>query len=488
MQKRISAKRSAALAAACLLASAILLLLCSQCSPLYPANVWGDANCLLTVGRVMREGGVVYRDVYEQKGPTLYLIHLPAACIADGSFLGVYLLEALSFAAVLFLACCLAMRRAPVWAAFADAVLVGACVLVGRSFSCGDSAEEFCLPFLMAALVIAYREYGENKGPMRPKALFLCGLMGGMVATIKFTVLGRCVGLCAAEGVLALRSGGIRRALLSAGVFLAGMLLPIAAWCGYFAANGALGDFFTAYIYNNILLYSDGARTMMDVVRDVWAMLRDNFLWVLLAGVGKIAFLLDRRESMQLKLCVMAMGAGAFAAVFLLGRTWFYSPLALSVFAFVWACSFADWDQKRLAGKLRVFGAAASCALALAVAALLTPNAYLRGMPYEQLAQARLAAFVHPGATVLQYSHLDDGLYLASGTLPTDRYFCRLNVNLEEMDAALDRQVQEAGPDYVLVSWRQLPKQFDRYQLIAEDAGYDDLGRLNKPLYLYRRK
>ena len=47
----------------CLIASGILLALCSQCSPLYPINVWGDANCLLTVGRVMRAGGVVYRDI-----------------------------------------------------------------------------------------------------------------------------------------------------------------------------------------------------------------------------------------------------------------------------------------------------------------------------------------------------------------------------------------------------------------------------------------
>ena len=318
----------------CVLAAALLLLLCSQCSPLYPINVWGDANCLLTVGRVMREGGVVYRDIYEQKGPTLYLIHALAACISDTSFLGVYVLEVISFAAVLYMASRMAMRKRGAWAACCDAVLIGACVLVGSAFSRGDSAEEFCLPILMGALCLAMRHYGEKDGPMDLRALFVCGLLAGVVATIKFTILGLFVGLCVAEGVLALRAGGLRRALVSAGVFLAGMLLPVAAWCAYFAAHGALGDFYTAYIHNNVFLYSDETRTFADVLRDIWSAARNNVLWVLLAGVGMLALLADRRERLQLRLAVVSMAACAFAAVFFLGRTWPYSPLALSVFAF----------------------------------------------------------------------------------------------------------------------------------------------------------
>lgn len=466
----------------CLTASAVLLLLCSQCSPLYPINVWGDANCLLTVGRVMKAGGVVYRDIYEQKGPTLYLLHMIAACMSDGSFLGVYVLEVLSFAAALYMACRMMLRRMSARAACALAALLGACVLIGGAFSRGDSAEEFCLPYLMAALTLTHEEYGQYPGPMRKGALFVCGLMAGMVATIKFTILGLFVGLCIAEGVLALRSGGIRRALESAGVFLAGMLLPVLLWCAYFAAHGALGDMYTAYIHNNIFLYSDEARTAMDVLHDIWDAVRDNALWVLAAVVGVLALLTDRQERLSLRLAVLCMAVCAFAAVFLLGRTWPYSPLALAVFAFV--------GLGRRLGALfdRRAAGAAACALALAIALLLSPNAYLRGGDRENLAQTRLARYVHEGATLLQYSHLDDGLYLATGTLPQQKYFVRLNVNYEEMLAELDRYVAEAIPDYVLTAWEPLDAKFDRYQLIATDAGYDDRDRINKLLYLYRRK
>lgn len=466
----------------CLTASAVLLLLCSQCSPLYPINVWGDANCLLTVGRVMKAGGVVYRDIYEQKGPTLYLLHMIAACLSDSSFLGVYVLEVLSLAAALYLACRMMLRRMSACTACALAVLLGACVLIGGAFSRGDSAEEFCLPYLMAALTLAFEEYGQHPGPMRRQTLFVCGLMAGMVATIKFTILGLFVGLCIAEGVLALRAGGIRRALMSAGVFLAGMLLPVLLWCAYFAGHGALGDMYTAYIHNNIFLYSDEARTAMDVLHDIWDAVRDNALWVLAAVGGLLALLTDRQERLSLRLAVLCMAACAFAAVFLLGRTWPYSPLALAVFAFV-------GPGRRLGALLdRRAAGAAACALALTIALLLSPNAYLRGEDRENLAQTRLARYVHEGATLLQYSHLDDGLYLTTGTLPQQKYFVRLNVNCEEMLAELDRYVAEAIPDYVLTAWEPLPAEFDRYQLIATDAGYDDRDRINKLLYLYRRK
>ena len=131
---------------------------------------------------------------------------------------------------------------------------------------------------------------------------------------------------------------------------------------------------------------------------------------------------------------------------------------------------------------------AAICAAGLAWTYFATPNAFLRGQKLETLAQGRLAAYVEEGASLLQYNHLDDGQYLTTHTVPQEKYFVRLNVHLDEMRSELDRAVREAVPDYVLVGWDELPAEFDRYQLIATDVGYDDSNRLNKMLYLYRRK
>jgi len=479
--------RAALLAFSCLCAAFVLMLLCSQSSPLYPTNTWVDANCLLTVGRAMKSGSVLYRDIYEQKGPTLYLIHWIAACISDSSFFGVFVLEVLSLAATLYASYSMMRQRLNGCAALSAAVLAGALILTGGAFAQGDSAEEFCLPYLTGALCLAYCAYGSRKGPMDAKSLFACGLMAGMVATIKYPVLGLFVGLCAAEGVLALRKGGMLRALRSAGVFLGGMLLPVAAWVIYFAAHGALADFYTAYIHNNIFLYSDEARGVLDILRDIADALRENGLWSAVACAGIAALLLDKEEPAALKGSVLSMTVCAFAAAFLLGRTFSYYPLVLGVFVFAGMPSLLRLLPAAL-GRMPRLCAAGTCILALCCALLLSPNAPLRGVSREELAQTRLAAHVHPGATLLQYSHLDDGLYLFTGTLPTQRYFCRLNVQDPVMIKELDRYLDEGLVDYVLTSWEELPQRFDRYQWIATDAGYDDQNRINKYLHLYRKK
>ena len=474
--------------AACAALAALMLLFASQCSPLYPLNIWGDANCLLTVGRVMKSGGVLYRDIYEQKGPLLYLIHALAACISDTSFWGVYLLEIPALTAALYAAYRLLRLRAGACFSLGAAAVWGALTVTGGAFMRGDSAEEFCLPLLTAALALAYAEYGRRARPMRAKRLLVCGVLAGCVAAIKYTLLGAMVGLCAVEGVLALKEGGVKRAAQSAGVFLAGMAVPILPWALYFAANGALSDAYTAYLYNNIFLYSGEAASWGQKLRELARYVAQNALWAVPAALGLISLALDRGETAAVRGCVIAMAACQFAAVFLVGRVWAYSLLALAAFGVV-GCMQLHRALKKI-GRPRAEKAltAVACAASLLWAYFATPNAFLRGQKLDELAQGRLAAVVEDGATLLQYSHLDDGLYLAAHTLPQEKYFVRLNVQSGEMREALDRAVREGEPDYVLVSWRELPAEFDRYRLVAADVGYDDENRLNKMLYLYRRK
>ena len=318
--------------AACAALAALMLLFVSQCSPLYPINLWDDANCLLTVGRVMRRGGVLYRDIYEQKGPLLYLIHALAACISDTSFLGVYALEIPALTAALYAAYRLLRLRTGAGFALGAAAVWGALTVTSGAFMRGDSAEEFCLPMLTAALALAYAEYGRRARPMRARRLLLCCVLAGGIATIKYTLLGAMVGLCAVEGALALKEGGAPRTLKSAGVFLAGMAIPILPWVIYFAANGALRDAYTAYIYNNVFLYGGEAASWGQRLGELARCVQKNALWAVPAALGLAALAADRGETAAVRLCVAAMAAGQFAAVFFVGRVWAYSLLALAAF------------------------------------------------------------------------------------------------------------------------------------------------------------
>ena len=69
------------------------MLLCTKSSPLYPINDWLDANAFFTVGKGMFNGMVPYRDLYDHKGPILYVLHGIAWMISNKDFFGVWILE-----------------------------------------------------------------------------------------------------------------------------------------------------------------------------------------------------------------------------------------------------------------------------------------------------------------------------------------------------------------------------------------------------------
>ena len=62
----------------------------------YPLNNWGDAQCFFTVGKSMVRGQVLYRDIYEQKGPLVLFLHGLASFVQRNGFLSVFLLEVLA--------------------------------------------------------------------------------------------------------------------------------------------------------------------------------------------------------------------------------------------------------------------------------------------------------------------------------------------------------------------------------------------------------
>ena len=173
----------------CLGAAALVLALCSKTSSLYAFNDWMDANIFFTMGKSMLSGKVLYRDVFDHKGPVLYLLYGLGWLLDHTGFIGVFVLEICGFAVFLGLGLCTAeLLRGkplhPVWC-LVPAAAVAAC----RAFSHGGSAEELLLPFLAAALYGLVKCLTANRQmPLRTVALqgFLCGC----ALLLKYTVLG----------------------------------------------------------------------------------------------------------------------------------------------------------------------------------------------------------------------------------------------------------------------------------------------------------
>lgn len=173
----------------CLGTAALVLALCSKTSPLYAFNDWMDANIFFTMGKSMLSGKVLYRDVFDHKGPVLYLLYGLGWLLDHTGFTGIFVLEIGSLA--VFLA--LGLRTAellcgnplhPAWC-----LLPAAAVTACRAFAHGGSAEELLLPFLAAALCGLVKVQTTQK--QMPLCLVLLqGFLCGCALLLKYTVLG----------------------------------------------------------------------------------------------------------------------------------------------------------------------------------------------------------------------------------------------------------------------------------------------------------
>ena len=444
-----------------------VLAVCSKSSFLYPMNDWTDVNCFFTVGRGIVHGLMPYRDLYEQKGPLLYLLYALASLVSEHSYLGVYLLESLGFTFFLHLSGRIAETAADTRAVYwPTAALIALAVPVSGAFSSGSGAEGFILPALALGLWLVLRAMrggralGDGEG-------FVLGLCTAVALWIKYTFCGLFAGLALAVMIWYLATGRAGQLLRLIGFFLLGLLALSAGIVGWFALRGALGDLWQVYFIDNITKYPQavGLRKLASLPLTI---LRENPSWMIPAALGLVWTAVRVRKHRWEALAVWLSAAVLFAFTYFGGRSYPYYALVLAVYAPL-GLTAAGLGVRRLArryfpgtaegGKLTLAAAAAALVLLLAnpfAALRLGTNTYLLGTPMAETPYGQFAQIIRQSddRSLLNYGFLDSGFYYAAGVQPDERYFCMLNINSGEMRAAQEASVAEKRPAFVVVRRR----------------------------------
>ena len=249
IQNRIQSKNTRTLLF-CFLTAFVILTICTKSSFLYPFNDWVDSNCFFTVGKSMLHGKVLYRDIYEQKGPWLYFLHAGAYLISHKTFFGVYLLELFAGTVFLYFAAkTLFLYKAR--GVYLVLPLLGAAVYASRSFCHGDSVEELVLPIFAVCLYLSEKSFSLNK-TLSVRQWFAIGALAGLVLWMKFNLVGFFVGWALVPLYKTLRRNGISGVFKAAGSVLLGVLLPSLPVFLYFGVTKSFCDLWTAYFYNNL--------------------------------------------------------------------------------------------------------------------------------------------------------------------------------------------------------------------------------------------
>ena len=452
-----------------------VLLVCSKSSALYPTNDWVDVQCFFTVGRGILQGKMPYLDLYEQKGPILYLFFALAALISGESFLGVFVLEVLCLGLFLYIGTQIAALwvRDAQWPLFLLPPVLALCIGISPAFSHGSSAEELFLPVIALFLKLALTAIREDR-PLFKGEAFACGVLAALALWVKYTFCGVFAG-----GVLALlvwyiatkKANQLWMAVLYGLLEVLALSIPILLW---FWAKGGLPALWQVYFVNNLTAYAAGKSPRHDPPLTA---LLNNWTWSIPAAVGCLwPFVRPKKQwgcGLLLILSAVALGLFTYAN----GRTYPYYALILSAFsALGWipVLLFLQWACRKVPqGAVRLSAALLSVLLlggSIFIAYKKSPNVYLMAYEKEGLPQYRFAKIIQQDedASLLNLGFLDGGFYLASGVEPENRFFCTFNLSLDEQDEEHSELIQNGAVKYVVVRGKRSPGK--NYTLVDQCA------------------
>ncbi|MBQ8618013.1 MAG: hypothetical protein IJ418_10980 [Clostridia bacterium] len=474
--------------------SALALVIATTSSPLYAANFWTDTNLYFTIGRGMTEGLMPYRDLFDHKGPLTFVIYAIGALVSDTSFAGVFLLEVISLAAMLYFAyrtvCLYGKGPLALLAIPLTAILTVTCT----AFNQGGSAEEFCLPALSLALYAAFARMRRGEECAHTERLHIAfGAAMGWVFAIKYTDCGLFFGLAFAVLLYEWRMCGFARAFASGLWMLAGMGVIVLPLCAYLALHGVLDETIQVYFIENIFGYGDAQMSFGAHIYNALAYLRtQSAANPRVAGFAMIgcAFaalyaLVKREKGFLFEMMAAPLGAG------LLLLFCYWGEMAHPYYALVFA-SLAPLGMIPMGLLAKKIGVRAStvCIAVASLAILPLCRMSCAAVPLldvdrEDMAQHVFAEIMNEAEnpTLLDLTSLDQGFYLAAGITPNCRYFANNNLNTQEKRGALDGYLAEKRTMFVVSRWEDPG---ENYTLIAEHTSPFDLNDM-RTYKLYRR-
>lgn len=489
--------------------SFVFIGICSKSSPLYPMNDWVDVQCFFTVGKSMLNGRVLYADIYEQKGPVLYFVFALISLISDTSFIGVYILESVTFGLFLYFSAKifeLYIGKSPV--SYIAVLILGAAIPVSIAFTHGGSVEEICLFMMSYGLYTVLKGVRENK-PLSFKEGLINGIFAGLMLWMKFSLLGFYVGLClfvVLWYLVWLRN--FKKLLSLIGQFLLGVAAVSTVVMIYFIVTDSVSDMFTAYFYNNIFLYSGDSSVpkVKQILRCVRYALENNLTFSSLIGAGAVFFLVGSFRRLKESLCLLMTGVFLVLLTYWGGKGimqgYVYYDLVLSVYS-VFGLIAVAWLVKKIPifNKISCKGkkwlVAFVCSVVLIGCALTGfafvkgRNVYLMSYDKEDMPQYKFAEIINQSEnpTLLNYRFLDGGFYYAADVVPNCKYFCRLNIPLEEMWYAQKEYIEEGQIEYIVSREKPITEfkiNSDKYELVdTADMVFEGV---DFKYYLYRLK
>lgn len=240
------------------IATLFVLVFSRSTSPLYPdyyayggLTDGGDSLQFQTIGKAWLDGKVPYRDLFDHKGPIIFLVNALGFLLGGGTRYGIVVLQVIALAVVIHYTLRLARLVSPnrLWGGI---VLVFTLIAYARAYVQGNSVQEYSLPFIFASVYYLVHFLQQPKGTNHPlKYAFLYGITLAVCLLTQFSNA-----ILVAPGILVVMILLIVRRQWqnlwqNLALGLAGLLTIILPFVVYFATQGALSDMIYAVLAYN---------------------------------------------------------------------------------------------------------------------------------------------------------------------------------------------------------------------------------------------
>ncbi len=273
-----------------LIFSFIFVFFGSKCSPLYFFNEWCDPNIYFSMGKALFNGKVLYKDVFDHKGPLIFFIYGIGYLISNADFTGVYFIESI----LLFINLLFAYKLASLYLKkeFAFIVSLIYAVLLFTRSGTGGSADEFISPFMLISFYYFISFFREGNLGNLKKQFFIHGVMFSIVFFIKYSACVFWGPLVLAIIYKLLKDKQYNNIFIYSFSFLCGFMIVATPIMLYFILNSAVTDFFFGYFKFNTLYVSVSLGFRLDAFMNIAArfvkklIVPDFTFWLVLLGLG----------------------------------------------------------------------------------------------------------------------------------------------------------------------------------------------------------
>lgn len=433
----------------CLLISFFFLLVTTKSSPLYPMNDWGDANAFFTMGKGLMNGLVPFRDLFEQKGPLLYVIYGIGYLISNMTFFGVFLMEVIFFSVLLYYFYkVLKLYNRENLFYFLSPIL---CFLIlsMSAFSHGGSAEEFSLPLVMISLYhFLFLIKNDNYLHPNRKLYILTGVVAGIVLWLKYTFLGLWIAFGIIFCWLFLKKKRYKQLFSFCGYYLLGMAIATIPVVIYFTYHHALKELWDVYFYFNMFIYpstmykiSFFAKLWLRIYGFAYNLLVNPiftffFLWGLyfIYKDDKVLVKNSKRFVFILFICF-------YYFIYFAGTNYSYYFLILVPFCIFGILQVGNFLTDSWNCKFK-FSSMITCLFFFLMTLFFSSNLSFSMVKKNELAQFKFSEIMNQekNPTMLYYGGIDAGFYTISGILPSEKYFEKVNVSNTVYPENIDSQ------------------------------------------------